>query len=927
MKKIYFLFLCLVVLTATANAQSTKFSVTGVLKDTLSEPLSGATVILLYAEDSIFYKFGVSGDDGSFTIKKVKEGDYIFQATFLGYKTFSKPVSISGQELNIGTISLQAAVEDLGVVEVKADAVPLEIRNDTIAYNADAFKTQPGAVAEDLLKRLPGVEVDKDGTIKAQGEEVQRVLVDGKEFFGKDPQTATKNLPADAIDKVEVFDQESDMAEFTGVDDGQRSKTINLTLKKDRKKGFFGNIEAGYGTEDRFQTRGNINRFTEKVQTSFIGMVNNTNRQGFSFREYANFMGGFSNVMRGGRGRINTNDLGLPINSGLSDGFITTGAGGLNLNYEYKKKSNFNISYFYTDITKDLERQIDREYIFDDQLGNTFYNQADTQQSNFRNHRVQSNLRHQFNDDNSLIWRADVSYNAANYDNHSTNENLTSENVLSNEARSLYDSESQKVNFNTNLTFRHKFAKAGRSIAVTGAVTNQNTNQDANLSSWLNYYQPDSSATIMQLQEQNNQNLNYRTSVTYTEPLGKRRYLSLSYNHRNYSQPLEKTFTNLLTGEVIDTLNVDYKTDYQYHQVGANLRIIKGKSNLSFGVDGQMSELDGEITNLNYVVDQPTFYFVLPKLSWRYELGQAHNLRFTYNTSANEPDINELQPVLDNSDPLNLYIGDPELSPEFTHRLRLQYVNFDQFTFSSFFANLVGTYTANDITQIRAVDRNQVQITQPTNVDYRATLRGFASYSTPVRALKSRIRVNTNATMTRSISAIANITDVSEFLSGIPADRTIQIPQTRYNTSGGLQIENRGKDIVDIQVGANWTYNITAFENTSQSSQTYFTQRYSADLLVNITDNWSVSTEFDYTIYNGDAVGTQQSIPIWQASVRRYFLKNRRAELRFTAMDLLNRNVGINWTSNLNYIEEEVINSLGRYFMLTFKYQIRKFGK
>ncbi len=655
-------------------------------------------------------------------------------------------------------------------------------------------------------------------------------------------------------------------------------------------------------------------------------MINNTNQQGFSFREYADFMGGFSNIMRGGGGRFNSNDLGLPISSGLSDGYVTTGAGGVNLNYEYKKEANFNVSYFYTDITKDLQRTIDREYIFGG-FGNTFYEQADTQLSNFRNHRIQTNLRHKFDDDNSLIWRADASYNQAIYDNSSANQNLTSENIVSNDAASDYDANSDKVSFNTSLTFRHKFAKLGRSIAATGSLTNQNTNQDAILYSLLNYYDPDSLAIINQQQVQNNQNLNYNASLVYTEPLGKRRYLSLKYNHKNYSQPLDKTFTNLLTGEIIDTLNVNYQTNYLYHQAGASLRVIKGKSNLSIGIDGQVSQLDGEITNLNYVVDQPTFYFLLPSLNWRYELGTAHNFRITYNTSANEPDIDELQPVLDNSDPLNLYIGDPELRPEYTHRLRLQYVNFDQFTFSSFFANLVGTYTQNDITQIRAIDRFQRQLTQPTNVDSRMTLRGFASYSTPIRALKSRIRLNTNATMTRSISTIANLDDVGNYLSGIPQDLILEIPQTRYNTSGGIQIENRGKDIVDIQVEANFTYSNTVFENTGQSNQTYFTQRYSADFLVNITENWSVSTEFDYTIYDGDAVGTQQSIPIWQASVRRYFLKNRRAELRFTAMDILNRNVGINWSSNLNYTQEEVINSLGRYFMLTFRYQIRKVGK
>jgi hypothetical protein len=919
MRRILLIISAVLVLGLNLNAQ--KFSVTGTLQDTLKEPMAGATIVLLNASDSVLYKFGVSALSGTFTIKRVVAGDYILQATFVGYQTFNKNISVK-ENTNVGALTLQYNSQNLGELTVEADAIPLEVRNDTIAYNADAFKTQPGAVVEDLLKRLPGVEVEKDGTVKAQGEEVTKVVVDGKEFFGTDPQTATKNLPADAIDKVEVYDEMSDEADFTGVDDGQRTKTINLTLKKDRKKGYFGNFEAGYGTEERFKARANVNRFNTTTQTSFIGMVNNNNEQGFSIRDYADFMGGFQNIGGGRRGRFNSNDLGLPISDGVGNGFITTGAGGLNLNHEFKKESTLNVSYFYTNIMKDLDRTIDREYIFGESRPSTFYEQADTQQSSFQNHNIRSVFRHKINDNNSLIWRGTFGYNAAEYDNTATNKNLTSENILSNDAMSDYDSQKNTLKYNTSLTLRHKFEKKGRSITGTGSFNNQDSEQDANLISNLNFYNPDSTTIINQTQVDNNQNLNYQVRTTYTEPLGKRRYLSVQYNHRNYSRPLDKTFTDNVTGTIIDSLNVNYENDYLYHQAGLNLRVIKGKSNLQFGVDGQYSALKGEIKNRSFDPINQSFYFLLPSLRWRYELGQSHNIRVSYRTSANEPDMIELQPILDNSNPLSLYIGDPSLQPEYTHRMNVNYLNFDQFTFSSFFANLTATYTTNKIATITAIDRSSAQIRQPINVDYNMTLRGFASYSTPIRAIKSRIRLNVNSTVQRSLSPIANIENVNNYLTGIPTDLIEKIPQTRYNTSGRIAIENRQKDIVDISGGVRLTYNNTVFEQGNQASQSFFQQNYFAELLVNVGKNWAVSTELDYTIYEGSAVGTRQAVPIWQANLRHYFLKNRRAELRLSAYDILNKNVGINWTSNFNYTQEEVINSLGRYFMLSFKYQL-----
>ena len=250
--------------------------------------------------------------------------------------------------MDLGQIEMIPSAEVLSEVEVTADHVALEIRKDTISYNADAFQTQPNAAVEDLLKKLPGLEVDQEGNVKAQGEDVQNVLVDGKEFFGTDPKIATKNLPADAIDKVEVYDRKSEMAEFSGVDDGEREKTINLRLREDKKKGVFGNLEAGYGTDERYKAKASLNRFSKNSQLSFLGLANNVNEQGFSVNEFLNFSGGMSRMMQSGGGRIRLGgDNSVPISQGLSDGLAKTLAGGVNYNLEFADKFDLRSSYFY----------------------------------------------------------------------------------------------------------------------------------------------------------------------------------------------------------------------------------------------------------------------------------------------------------------------------------------------------------------------------------------------------------------------------------------------------------------------------------------------------------------------------------------------------------------------------------------------------
>ena len=358
------LLICSMLLLSMQTALAQNSGVAGTLTDENQSPLPRATVMLINAGDSTMEKFTISDNEGKFTFNKLKAGEFLLQVSYVGYQNISRPISLeAGKILDIGNVSMKQESELLENVTIEADRIPMQIKEDTVEYNAGAFDTRPGATVEDLLKKLPGVEVENDGTIKAQGETINKVLVDGKEFFGNDPQIATKNLPADAMDKVQVFDQLSEMSQFTGVDDGTREKTINLTLKEDKKNGLFGNAEGGYGENDRYNAKLNLNQFTKKQQLSVISSANNINQQNFSLDDYINLSGGLSNLISGGGGSISLElDEGLGSALGLTNGGIRNNwTVGANFNKDISDKTELSFNYFFNDLQNVLNKSTERQ--------------------------------------------------------------------------------------------------------------------------------------------------------------------------------------------------------------------------------------------------------------------------------------------------------------------------------------------------------------------------------------------------------------------------------------------------------------------------------------------------------------------------------------------------------------------------------------
>ena len=904
--------------------------VKGKLVDEAGAGFPSATIMLLAAEDSVLKSFGLTRADGTFELKAVAQGNYLLQSTVQGMDKLSKAVAVTGEtkEVDLGELTLLTKSTEIDGVEIEAERIPVQINGDTIRYDAQAFKTPANANVEELLKRLPGVEVDDEGNVKAQGETVQKVLVDGKEFFGSDPKVATKNLPANAINYVEVLDKQSDMAEFTGVDDGERTKTINLTLKADRKNGFFGDISAGYGNGDggdhRFRAKSNINRFSEKTQLSFLGMGNNINEQAFSIQDYANFMGGSSNLMsgggfgRGGSG-LTPSDLGISWrgSGGTSQqGISTSAAGGLNYNVDLSPKTDLQSSYFYNFMRKDLEQQGFRENYLGDQAFVTL--DTSDQLDKNHNHRVDLRLTHKLDSTSRLIFIGSGRFNTTNGQSAALTQNL--------EAGSLQNQTLRNVlltgpyyNANSSLTYMKRFGKRGRSLAVKGSLGGLQFQDRDQLVNSENLVVLDSMGglllydTLDQNQHTRQSYINYGGKVTWTEPLGKQQFLDVVYQHEENVQDLDKDFFNLFPegGSEFDSLLSNrYEGVYRFDQPGVAFRYVTQKNNLNIGLAGQRSELNG-IIGLQDTSIRKVFYNVLPSLRYTYTIKRGSRIRVNYRSSVTAPTIEQLSPVFDNSNPLNVFVGNPDLTAEWGHNVRMNYLLFDQFSFTSLFTMISFTYTKDKINTATLIDEDFRRITTYQNVDRDLNVNWFAYFNTPLRSLGVKVNVNPGVIYSNSIALVNERENFTNSLT----------------STLDFSVENRKKDWVDVRAGVRTSYNVTRYSIDENQDASFLNNKFYGDFILYLKKGWTFSTSMDYYLYSGDAFVTNQTIPLWRAFISKTFLKNERGEFKLSGFGLLNQNTGIDRSTSQNYLEESQYNTLRRYAMLSFTWKIIQVGK
>jgi len=895
-------------------AQTNKSNFKGNVLDETDMPVPGATIMILDSKDSTLVQFGSTDPQGNFLLKNVAKGDYLLNINFLAHAPFFQNIT-SGltDEVDLGNLKIEPANTVLAPVEVKADFVPIEIVKDTISYNADAFETQPNAAVEDLLKKLPGIEVGADGSIKAQGEDVQKVLVDGKEFFGDDPKMATKNLPANAVKKVKVYDKQSDMAEFTGVDDGTRMKTIDLQLKDEFKKGLFGTAEAGYGTDTRYKGKAAINRFTKTSQVSFLGQLNNINEQGFSFSDRMNFSGGMSGMGGGGGGSRNieirvggNNSSSIPISDGTSNGLVNTGAAGLNFNYQKSKKFNVRSSYFYNGVEKDLLQNTFRQNL----TANPYDSDEDKNQ-NTNNHSNNAALNSdiQIDSTSQIQLTSRLGFGNGTSDINSFLQNITTGTTIENQSNTLTNNTDDNLSLSAGATYMKRLGNRGRNFSLNGTYTHNDDDTESALNALTEYFTTGDQNAINQLQNTTSNDNRMEVTASYTEPLRKRRFLEFNYYYNKFDANYDKLVSDITDSNSIinDLLTTDYNSIFQYHRPGVTFRYSGEVHNLNIGLNYQISDLTGHIELGENEIRQRYKNF-LPRLVWRYDIGNGKNLRFSYTTRVNAPSITQLSPVVDNSDPLRLYVGNPNLDAEYSHQFNLNFHSFSQFSSTSFFVGLNSTITQEKIITSRTVNpQNFQELSTPLNIDDETRIGLYANFGRPFKPLHSRFSINANISYTNT----QNFIDVA------------LIDVNRWSRAGGITFTNMNSKVLEYSIGGQWTSTGNYYKTNDALNQNTLLSNYFADVTVTLWKKWKVQGGYDYDLYSSDEFPDNQSLGLLSFSISRFFLSKDRGQLKFSIFDALDENRGLSRTADINYIQEVNSNSIGRYGMLSFIYSIR----
>ncbi|HWV69590.1 outer membrane beta-barrel family protein [Chitinophaga sp.] len=924
MQKIY-LWLLACCLSVAANAQKN-----GVIKGTVADtsagrPVASATITLLLQKDSSLVSFTMTNEKGYFEITNVPAGEYRLLITHVKYHSLQRRVTISAATpvASFPSLILHDLSIHLNEVEITGEAPPVTLVGDTIQYNAGSFKTPPNSNVEQLLKKLPGVQVEKNGTVKAQGQKVNRVLVDGKEFFGNDPKMATKNLPADAIDKVQVYDRLSDAAQLTGFDDGNSEKTINLKLKQDKKKGMFGKAMAGAGTRDRYEGRFNINSFKGARQLSAIGMANNTNAEGFSFMDMMNFSGELNQLRQSGSGNasftMSSDDAAAAfMSNGSGNGINTVWGGGLNYNNIIGKKTEFTSSYFYNHYNPQQESDTRRQYFLPD--SSYFYNQHAASNNLNNTHRLNLGADIRIDSLHSVKISSSLGYQENRNNNNSTYETLSEDQQLANEGFSNNYSTGHGSNLRNDILFRKKFQHKGRTFSLALQNSANKSESNGSLLSVNHFYNRAASQPGYDSIHQRNTisgNMNsYTARAVYTEPLFKHSLLEFSIGNSYTKTTSDKTTwdyngSNGKFDQLNPVLTNNFENTYRYTNAGIRLRTKQKNFSLAAGLNWQDASLEGTIiAGKKDSVIRQTFYNLLPSLRFQYDFTRYRNLSINYAAITNQPDMTQLQPVPDISDPLNIREGNPDLKPELTHAVQLNFISVNPFRNKNLFAFFNIRETQNKIVNDDVVDSLGIKRSRPVNVNGVFNMSGSISLGLPLRALKGTVNFSSNVGYSKTKQFINKAANGISTVSLGPA----------------MRFDLNPADKLDLSFNAGINYYNTTYSLQPALNSGYFMQQYEGEVNWQLPANFYISTSFNYVVNSRRTEGFNAKVPLWNASVSRQFLRFNRGELKLSAFDILNENVGINRSTNQNYIEDSRVRNLQRFFLLSFTYSLSKNG-
>ena len=902
------LMLLMILFSPMAFAQQSGVNVTGsVVEQGSDTPIEQATVRLLNVKDSAMVRGVVSARNGSFTLKNVKKGSYLLHITFIGYDPLYQPLQITGKKnpVNVGKLELSDGAIELGEAVVIGKSPEVTVRNDTVEYNADSYKVTEGSVLEDLLKKMPGVEVDSEGKITVNGKEVKKVMVDGKEFFSDDPKVASKNLPAKMIDKLQVLDKKSDMAQMTGFDDGEEETVINLTVKPGMKQGWFGNAYGGYGSKDRYEGNAMVNRFVNNDQITFMGGANNTNNMGFSDLASTMFSG-----MGGGGGRRG--------GFGAGSGITSSGNAGLNFSKEFKPDKltlGGNTRYSHSD--NDARSKSDRQNILPGD-SSSYDNSEAMSRTKSDNFGVDFRLEWKPDTMTQLIFRPSFSLSHSMNDNFSDATTLDNERDTVNTNKSSNYSESNGYNLNASIDFSRKLNNKGRVFSATLSGGNSDSYSDGmNRSDIVYFNQTDAlkNSIIDQRSRYDNKGFNYRAYVSWVEPIGHNNFIQATYSISQRKQEALKNVYNQDADGIYNILDSAYSQSYRNNfisqRASLSFKSQRAKFNYTIGLnldpsysssenfvgDTTLSKITRKVVNLS------------PMAQFNYMFDKRTNLRIMYNGRTSQPSMTQLQPVADISDPTNITIGNPDLNPRYTNNVFIRFQQFTPEKQRAFMIMANGSYIINDIVSYTSYNQETgVKTTTYKNVNGNYSGNVRMMLNTPLKNKKFSINSMTMASFANSNGYI----------------------NEEKNTNRNLILSERGgidfrSSYLDLGVNGNIRYNATSNSLQKENNQNTFNYGAGGYTTIYLPLNFKIESDVNWSTNSGYGDGFKQNEVLWNASASKSFLKNNQGTLRFKIYDILQQRSNISRSVTASYIQDSEYNTLGSYFMVHFIYRFSIF--
>jgi len=851
-------------------------SVKGIVLDEDKLPLEFVSVALLQPTDSLLIKYTSTGQDGKFDISGFKEGTYMLQIYLMTYQANQQTLNFTKNERDLGEIILKKDVNQLDEITINA-IVPIKIKQDTVAFNTKAFKVKQDDNVGDLIKKLPGVQIGTDGKVSAQGEDVTKILVDGKEFFNNDQTIALQNLNADAIKSVQIIDEESDDTRTTGIKDGEKRKIINLVLKEGKKSGYFGKIGAGIGTNDRYTSDFDLNRFTANTQLALFGKLNNINNTGATvFRRDGS---------RGG-----------------NSGFLTTGTAGANYNYEFKKDLNFNLDYHYGYSDREEEEESKRTQFTQDKSFTSKRNNDSQNISN--NHNVNFSLRDRSVEGKYLEFRGSFKNDNRQSDSNSNTSFFNEDNNLDATSERHTSSEDARNNGNLNFSYRKKLNEKGRNLRVRSGISFSD-NKDMNFQNSTNVSDVTSSFESNEIttKDEKNKSLNYNVSFRYMEPIIEHHLISFSssINNNNNDESVEQTKTINEISQNPFIYQLDYNKRVYNNQLGYVFSQDKIQVYLSGSLETMKQELDvdnADVLNNNYTN-------FLPRATVSYEYKKGKRLRFRYNKETELPNSNQVTPIVNDFNPLYISVGNSNLTPEKNDNFNVMFYSHEFQKATSFFSFLGYTKTTNTIISKRSIDDNYITTTTFENYGSRESYRGHLNLSKKISNIGLRYNVNLGGNINNYTTIIDN--DYNETDS--------------KSWNFGLSLSNENKNKVDLTVGANYDFNKTTY-SLQDKDRDYVKQNYYTKFDWDLTTSLTFNTQFDFSLYTDNNFDSQ-SVPIWNLGFDYAFLKGKRGNLKLQVFDILDKDLGIVRNSSDSYFEETIQKNLGTYAMLSFTYSLK----